>query len=138
MFSYSDLPTLNAALNGTSAFLILAGYYRIRRADRSGHRAFMVGALIASTLFLISYLVYHAHVGSVRFQGQGWVRPMYFAILLSHTLLAMLVVPLVIVTLWHALRARFERHRRIARWTFPVWLYVSATGVIVYLMLYHR
>lgn len=138
MISYSDLPTLNAVLNCTSALLLLAGYYRIRRQDRSGHRAFMAAALISSTLFLISYLVYHARAGSVRFQGQGWVRPVYFAILISHTLLATLVVPMVIGTLRHALKGRFERHRRIARWTLPTWLYVAVTGVIVYLMLYHR
>jgi len=138
MISYSDLPTLNATLNGTSALLLLAGYYRIRQQDRGGHRAFMVAALITSTLFLISYLAYHAHAGSVRFQGRGWVRPLYFTILISHTLLATLVLPMVIATLWHALKGKFNQHRRIARWTFPVWLYVSVTGVIVYLMLYHR
>jgi len=138
MISYSDLPTLNATLNGTSALLLLAGYYRIRQQDRSGHRAFMIAALITSALFLISYLAYHAHAGSVRFQGRGWVRPLYFTILISHTLLATLVLPMVIVTLWHALKGKFSQHRRIALWTFPVWLYVSVTGVIVYLVLYHR
>src|SRR5512136_597158 len=123
MISYSDLPTLNATLNGTSALLLLAGYYRIRQRDRSGHRAFMIAALVTSALFLASYLSYHAHAGSIRFQGQGWVRPVYFAILISHTLLAALVPPLVIIALRHALKVEFDRHRRIARWTFPVWLY---------------
>lgn len=101
------------------------------------HRACMIAALTVSSLFLISYLIYHAQVGSVRFQGQGWVRPLYFSILLSHTTLAMGLVPLAALTLRNALKRRFDRHRRIARWTLPVWLYVSVTGVIVYLMLYH-
>lgn len=137
MFSYSFLPTLNALLNGTSALLLLAGYYRIRRGNREGHRRFMIAGLIVSSLFLVSYLTYHAHAGSVRFHGQGWIRPVYFAILLSHTLLAAVIVPLVLITLVRALRDDFGRHRAIARWTFPIWLYVSVTGVIVYLMLYH-
>ena len=97
----------------------------------------MLGALTASCLFLISYLIYHAQVGSVRFLGEGWVRTVYFAILISHTVLATTVVPLAIITLRRALKERFDRHRRIARWTLPIWLYVSVTGVIVYLMLYH-
>ncbi len=136
MISYSDLPTLNSALNGTSALLLLAGYQRIRRRDRESHRAFMLGALTTSVLFLISYLVYHAHAGSTRFQGQGWIRSVYFAILISHTILAAAIVPMVGMTLRFAFGRRFERHRKLARWTLPVWLYVSVTGVIVYLMLY--
>ena len=101
------------------------------------HRAFMIAALVTSSLFLVSYLYYHAHVGSVRFQGQGWSRPVYFTILISHTILAAVVVPMVIITLSRALRERFDRHRAIARWTYPVWMYVSITGVVVYVMLYH-
>jgi len=101
------------------------------------HRAFMIAALVTSSLFLVSYLYYHAHVGSVRFQGQGWSRPLYFTILISHTILAAVVVPMVIITLSRALRERFDRHRAIARWTYPVWMYVSITGVVVYVMLYH-
>ena len=101
------------------------------------HRALMIAALVCSSVFLVSYLYYHAHVGSVRFQGQGWARPIYFSILLTHTVLAATIVPLVIITLSRALRERFDRHRVIARWTFPLWLYVSITGVIIYVMLYH-
>jgi uncharacterized membrane protein YozB (DUF420 family) len=137
MIFYSDLPALNAALNGTTAALILVGRGLIRRGKIAAHRAMMIAAVVTSTLFLISYLYYHAHVGSVRFQGQGLSRPVYFAILLSHTLLAAVVVPMVLVTFIRALRGRFERHRASARWTFPVWLYVSVTGVIIYVMLYH-
>ncbi len=136
MISYADLPTVNAALNGTSALLLLAGYSRIRQRDKSGHRAFMIAALVASILFLVSYLAYHAHAGSVRYQGQGWSRTVYLTILLSHTVLAAVIVPMVIITLYRALKGKFVRHRQVARWTFPVWLYVSVTGVIVYVMLY--
>jgi uncharacterized membrane protein YozB (DUF420 family) len=103
----------------------------------AAHRALMLTALVTSSLFLISYLYYHWHVGSVRFQGQGWSRPLYFTILISHTILAAAIVPLVIITLSRALRERFDRHRAIARWTFPLWLYVSVTGVVIYFMLYH-
>jgi uncharacterized membrane protein YozB (DUF420 family) len=136
MISITDLPTLNAALNGTSTLLLLAGYHRIRCRDRAGHKAFMLAALATSALFLISYLVYHANTGSTRFQGQGGIRILYFSILLSHTVLAATVVPLVIAALRYALGQSFDRHRKVARWTFPVWLYVSITGVVVYLMLY--
>lgn len=131
------LPTLNACLNATSALLIVLGYSFIRRKRVQAHRACMVLALVASTMFLVSYLYYHFQVGSVRFQGQGWVRPVYFTILLTHTVLAVAIVPLVLVTLTRALREQFDRHRRIARWTFPLWLYVSITGVVIYWMLYH-
>jgi uncharacterized membrane protein YozB (DUF420 family) len=133
---YSLFPVLNAFLNGTSAVLIATGVVLIRRKRRTAHKRVMIAAVITSTLFLISYLYYHANVGSVRFQGQGLVRPVYFAILLTHTVLAAGVVPLVLVTVVRALRGRFERHRASARWTYPVWLYVSVTGVVIYLMLY--
>jgi uncharacterized membrane protein YozB (DUF420 family) len=134
---YAMFPALNATLNGSSAVLLLIGRWFIGRGRIAVHRAFMIAALVSSTLFLISYLYYHAHVGSVHFRGQGWSRPVYFTILISHTILAAFVVPMVIVTLSRALRERFDRHRAIARWTFPVWMYVSLTGVVVYLMLYH-
>lgn len=131
------LPTLNAFLNATSALCIVAGYWFIRQKRRDAHRAYMLTALAASTAFLVSYLYYHYQVGSVAFQGRGWIRPVYFTILLSHTILAVAIVPLVLITLIRALRGQFDRHRRIARWTFPLWLYVSITGVIIYLLLYH-
>lgn len=135
----SIFPALNATLNGASAVLITTGHALIRGNRRNRvqlHRAFMIAAVVTSSLFLTSYLYYHAHVGSVRFPGHGWVRPLYFALLISHTLLAVTVLPLVLLTLTAALRGRFERHRRIARWTYPIWLYVSVTGVVVYVMLY--
>lgn len=132
----SDLPALNATLNATSAVLLTTGWILIRRGRIAQHRAVMIAAVCTSALFLISYLVYHAQVGSVPFTKQGPIRAVYFTILLTHTVLAAAIVPLVLVTLTRALRARYERHRRIARWTMPIWLYVSVTGVIVYLMLY--
>jgi uncharacterized membrane protein YozB (DUF420 family) len=133
------LPTLNAILNATSGILITIGFLLIRRGRIAAHRACMIGAVISSSLFLVSYLVYHIgfKAGVSRFAGTGWIRPVYFAILVSHTILAITIVPLIAVTLTRALRGRFILHRRIARWTFPMWLYVSVTGVIVYLMLYH-
>ena len=133
---YAIFPVINATLNGTSGVLLLVGRSLILKGRMAAHRAVMITALITSTLFLSSYLYYHYHVGSVRFQGQGFSRPVYFAILLSHTILAIVIVPMIIVTLIRALRERFDRHRAIARWTFPLWLYVSITGVIVYFMLY--
>jgi uncharacterized membrane protein YozB (DUF420 family) len=133
---YAAFPILNATLNGSSAILLLAGRWFIGRGRMAIHRAFMIAALVTSSVFLVSYLYYHAHVGSVHFQGQGWARPLYFGILITHTLLAAAIVPLVIVTLSRALRGNFDRHRAIARWTFPLWLYVSVTGVIIYIMLY--
>ena len=136
MADYSIFPALNATLNGASAVLIAAGRALIGRGNVRWHRACMIAAVITSSVFLACYLYYHAHVGSVRFPGQGWVRPLYFAILISHTVLAAAVVPLVLLSLSYGLRARFDRHRRISRWTFPVWLYVSVTGVMVYIMLY--
>ena len=134
---YAIFPAINATLNGTSAVLLIVGRNLIKRGRMAAHRAVMITALVSSTLFLISYIYYHAHVGSVHFQGQGWSRPVYFTILTSHTILAVVIVPMVIITLSRALRRRFDRHRAIARWTFPLWLYVSITGVIVYFMLYH-
>jgi len=130
------LPHLNAILNTASTLLLLAGYASIRQGLRDRHRALMIAALFASALFLISYLAYHAQAGSVRFQGQGWLRSAYFSILVSHSILAAAAVPMILITLMRALKMRFELHRRLARWTFPVWLYVSVTGVIVYLLLY--
>jgi uncharacterized membrane protein YozB (DUF420 family) len=131
-----DLPALNAILNSTSAVLLAAGYAAIRRRAIPVHRALMIAALGTSSAFLTSYLIYHAQVGSVRFQGQGWIRPVYFAILISHTILAVAIVPLIAITVTRALRREFARHRRIARWTLPLWFYVSVTGVVIYFMLY--
>ncbi len=136
MTDYSIFPKINATLNGCSAALLVTGRVLIARGRRNAHRAVMITALATSALFLGSYLYYHAHVGSVRFHGTGWSRPLYFSVLISHTILAAVIVPLVIITLSRALRGRFDRHRAIARWTFPIWLYVSLTGVVVYLMLY--
>ncbi|MEK6284564.1 MAG: DUF420 domain-containing protein [Acidobacteriota bacterium] len=137
--SISFLPTFNAILNATTGILIVMGFLFIRRKRIAAHRACMLGAVTTSSLFLISYLVYHVGFGAgvTRFAGTGWVRPLYHTILISHTILAVTIVPMVIVTLRRALRGSFDRHRAIARWTFPMWLYVSVTGVIVYLMLYH-
>ncbi|HUE53617.1 MAG TPA: DUF420 domain-containing protein [Terriglobales bacterium] len=134
---YAIFPQINATLNGTTAVLLLIGRNFIRHGRMAAHRVVMIAAFVLSMLFLTSYLYYHYHVGSVRFQGQGWSRPLYFSILISHTTLAVVIVPLVIITLSRALRERFDRHRAIARWTFPLWMYVSVTGVIVYIMLYH-
>jgi len=132
----SYLPHLNAMLNGTSAVLLSLGYIFIRKGNIAAHRTCQVSALVVSLLFLTSYLTYHFQHGATRFQGQGFVRPLYFVILISHTILAVVIVPLVVITFMRALRADFVRHRRIARVTLPLWLYVSVTGVIVYLMLY--
>jgi uncharacterized membrane protein YozB (DUF420 family) len=132
----TDLPALNALLNATSAALLVLGWTLIRRRRIVAHRRVMIAAVLVSTGFLVSYLIYHFQVGSVRFQGRGALRTLYFTILLSHTLLAAAVPPLVLVTLVRALRERFDRHRAIARWTLPIWLYVSVTGVVVYWMLY--
>ncbi len=137
MLAIHQLPTLNAVLNATSALLLLLGYRFIRRRDIAAHRACMAGAFGVSVAFLVSYLTYHYQVGTVRYPGTGWLRSVYLTILASHTVLAACVPPLAIVTLSRALSARFDRHRRIARWTLPIWLYVSVTGVVVYWMLYH-
>ena len=133
----SVLPHVNAALNFLSFLLLVAAFYQIRRGNVNQHRRLMLSALAVSVIFLVCYVVYHAQYGSVRFMGQGAVRPVYFIILITHIILAAAIVPLVIVTVVRALRGDFARHRRIARWTYPLWLYVSVTGVVVYLMLYH-
>jgi uncharacterized membrane protein YozB (DUF420 family) len=132
----SDLPAVNATLNSASALLLAAGYLFIRRGEIAAHRRCMLAALTASALFLTSYLIYHYNVGSVPFAGRGWIRGVYFAVLVSHTILAVVIVPLVLITLTRALKANFLRHRAIARWTLPLWFYVSVTGVVVYWMLY--
>ncbi len=133
MFSQA---ALNASLNGTSAILLACGYAAIRTGKNKIHRAFMISAFAVSTVFLISYLIYHYRVGHVVFQGQGWIRPVYFALLLSHTVLAIVIVPMILVTLRRAWLEKFDKHRVIARWTLPLWFYVSITGVIVYILLY--
>ena len=134
---YSVLPHLNAALNASSFILLLSGYFFIRSGHPLAHRRCQLSALTASLLFLVSYIVYHQHHGVTRFAGQGIARPVYFTILTTHTVMAGVIVPFVIITLRRALKGDFVRHRRIARWTLPMWLYVSITGVLVYLMLYH-
>ena len=131
-----DLPAVNASLNALSGVLLLVGYTLIRLRRIELHRRFMIAAFTASALFLVSYVVYHAQVGSVRFTRQGWVRPLYYTILVTHVLLAFSVVPLALITLSRGLKGRYPQHRRIARWTFPIWLYVSVTGVLVYVLLY--
>ncbi len=131
------LPSVNAALNATSAVLLMWGYRLIRRKRIEKHRKVMTAAFIVSCLFLVSYLVYHAQAGTVRFQKAGAIRTVYLGILATHTILAAAVPFLAIVTLRRGLAARYDRHRRIARWTLPIWLYVSVTGVVVYMMLYH-
>jgi len=136
MISVSDLPAVNAALNATAAILIGAGVYFIKRKNISAHKACMVAALAVSTLFLTSYLTYHYNVGSVRFTKQGWIRNVYFPLLTTHTILAALILPMILRTAFLAFRGRFRNHVRIAKWTFPAWMYVSVTGVAVYLMLY--
>lgn len=134
---YSVLPHLNATLNASSFVLLTSGYFFIRRRRVKAHRNCQLAALGASILFLISYVVYHQHHGTTRFAGQGTARTVYFTILTTHTILAVVIVPFVIVTFRRALRGDFLRHRALARWTLPMWLYVSITGVLVYLMLYH-
>ncbi len=137
MIDYAQLPAVNAILNGTAAVLIVVGIYLIKSGRQRAHRAVMISAVVASSLFLVSYLIYHAHIGSKHFPGHGLARTIYLSILLTHTVLAAIVVPLVLVTLTRGLKGRFDRHRPIARWTYPVWLYVSVTGVVIYVMLYH-
>ncbi len=129
-------PAFNAFLNFLCASLLVFGWREIRAGRMARHRAFMISAFLVSAGFLVSYLLYHSYSGSRHFAGQGWIRPLYFAILISHSLLAAAVVPLVVVTLSRGLRGNFVPHRKLARWTLPIWLYVSTTGVIVYLMLY--
>jgi len=133
MFSHA---ALNASLNGVSAVLLACGYAAIRSGKIAVHKAFMISAFAVSSVFLVSYLAYHYRVGHVAFQGQGWIRPVYFALLISHTILAVVIVPMILITLRRAWLEQFDRHRVIARWTLPLWFYVSVTGVIVYLMVY--
>jgi uncharacterized membrane protein YozB (DUF420 family) len=132
----ADLPALNATLNGTAAVFLAAGYLFIRAGHQTAHKRCMLAALTASALFLTSYVIYHTNTGSRPFPGQGPVRGLYFAILITHVVLAASILPLALLTTARALRAQFDRHVRIARWTFPIWLYVSVTGVVIYLMLY--
>jgi putative membrane protein len=134
--SIHDLPAVNATLNAVSGVLLVIAYALIRARRIRQHRAVMIAAFVTSSLFLVCYLVYHAQVGSVRFTRQGLVRPLYFTILITHVTLAAVVLPLAIVTLSRGLQARYPQHRAIARWTFPIWLYVSVTGVLVYVLLY--
>lgn len=137
MTDYGYLPAINACLNGTSAVLVATARVQIRQGKVAAHRALMIAAVCTSAAFLCGYLWFHAHVGNVRFMGQGWIRPVYFGILISHTFLAAVIVPLVLITLTHGLRRRDPKHRAIARWTYPIWIYVSCTGVIIYVLLYH-
>jgi uncharacterized membrane protein YozB (DUF420 family) len=134
--SVSDLPALNATLNGVAALFLLAGYAFIKHRQVRAHRACMLSAFAASALFLVSYVIYHANAGSKPFPGTGSARVVYFVILITHVVLAAVILPMAIVTLSRALRKRFDLHVRIARWTLPIWLYVSVTGVVIYVMLY--
>jgi putative membrane protein len=136
VFDYRSLAPLNAVLNGTASVLLLAGFVFIKRHNVRAHRLCMITAMVVSALFLTSYLTFHYHVGDVRFGGQGAIRPVYFGILIPHIILAGVIVPLAIATIWLALSGNFIRHRRIARWTWPLWMYVSVTGVIIYFLLY--
>jgi putative membrane protein len=130
-------PALNASLNGISALLLAGGYAAIRAGKRDVHKVFMLSAFWVSTAFLVSYVIYHIRVKQlVLFQGQGWIRPVYFALLTSHTILAIVIVPLILITIRRAWMEKFDKHRQIARWTLPLWFYVCVTGVIVYLMVY--
>ena len=133
MFSQA---ALNASLNGFSAILLAGGYAAIRMGKRDVHKKFMLSAFAVSTVFLVSYVIYHIRVGHVAFQGQGWIRTFYLALLTSHTILAIVIVPLILITLRRAWMERFDKHKIIARWTLPLWFYVCVTGVIVYLMVY--
>jgi len=134
--TYSDLPALNALLNSLTTILLISGYIQIRKGNEVVHRKIMLTALTTSALFLTSYLIYHNQVGSVPYPHQDWTRFLYFSILIPHVILAAVMVPFIIIGVWRALKGRFDKHKRIMRFTFPVWLFVSITGVIVYLMLY--
>jgi len=136
MIGVSDLADVNAVLNATAAVLIGTGFYFIKQRNIGAHKVCMIAAVIVSSLFLTSYLIYHYNVGSVRFTKQGWIRNVYFPLLITHTTLAAVVLPMVLRTVYLAAKGRFAKHVGIARWTFPVWIYVSVTGVVVYLMLY--
>src|SRR5215213_9275553 len=134
--SVTDLPAVNATLNATSTVLLITGWILIKRGQRKRHEQFMLAACLTSTLFLISYVIYHAQVGSVPFTGTGVIRTVYFAVLIPHVILAGAIVPPVLLTVSRGLSKKYDKHKRIARWTLPLWLYVSITGVIVYCMLY--
>lgn len=134
--SFSDLPAVNAFLNGLTAILLGCGFYFIRRRNQGAHQKCMISALVTSTLFLISYLTYHSKAGTTTFKNPAWFRPWYLTLLFTHTVLAAVIIPLVLVTLNRALKLRFERHKLIARWTLPIWMYVSVTGVLIYWLLY--
>jgi uncharacterized membrane protein YozB (DUF420 family) len=136
MFSLSDLPLLNAFLNTASAVLLYLGHRQMKKGNIAAHRQFMISVFVTSSLFLLSYLLYHFMQGSQPFRGEGWIRPVYFAILLSHTVCAATIVPLAILTLRLGLRREDDRHARIAKWTYPIWCFVSVTGVVIYLLLY--
>ena len=136
MISFSSLPAVNATLNGLSAIFLVLGYRYIRQRNRVVHERYMKAAVVTSALFLICYITYHFKAGRTVFQNPPWFRPIYLTLLLSHTLLAVTIVPLIIITFTRALRQRFDAHRKIARWTWPLWMYVSVTGVIIYLLLY--
>jgi uncharacterized membrane protein YozB (DUF420 family) len=133
---FSSHAALNATLNGTSAILLAGGYAAIRQGKIAVHKRFMISAFVVSCAFLISYLIYHYRVGHVPFPGQGWIRPVYFVLLTTHTILAIVIVPLILITLRRAFTERFDKHRVIAKWTLPLWFYVCVTGVIVYWMVY--
>ncbi len=132
----TDLPTLNAALNLVSATFLTFGYRHIRKSNQRLHKRFMISALVSSALFLTSYLIYHYYVGSVPYPHYDWTRPLYFAVLIPHVVLAALMTPFILVMVWWALRGSFEKHKKLARWVWPVWMFVSVSGVMVYLMLY--
>jgi uncharacterized membrane protein YozB (DUF420 family) len=140
--TFADLPAVNASLNGLSAVCLAIGYVLIRQGRQRAHRNFMIAAVVASALFLVCYITYHSYIayvlhrGPTRFLEPSWFRPIYLTILTTHTLLAVVILPMVIITLSRALRVRFDQHRRIARWTWPLWMYVSVTGVVIYLLLY--
>jgi len=135
MIELHHLPLLNSILNSLSAFFLLGGFIMIKRGEQEKHRRFMLTAFIISGFFLVSYLIFHYQVGSVSFEGEGWIRPVYFTILISHIILAASVLPLALITLFRAFKKRFKHHKKIARWTWPIWMYVSVTGVIVYLFM---
>ncbi len=134
--TFTDLPALNASLNATSFVLLVTGWLLIRSGRRQAHKWCMITALAVSAMFLTSYVIYHLNVGSVPFQKMGWIRTVYFAVLIPHVILAAAIVPMILITVSRALADRFDKHKQIARWTLPLWLYVSVTGVIVYVMLY--
>ena len=135
--SVTDLPTLNATLNSITAILLMYGFVLIKSGQKEKHKKIMISALVSSALFLTSYLFYHYSVGSIPYQRYDWTRTLYFAILIPHTILAVGMLPFIFVAVWRALHDQFDRHKRIVRWLWPVWMYVSVTGVVVYFMLYH-